>query len=206
MEVLMEEEGFESALGNDGIVQHVLSFVGVGSYAFVCLNKQWLAAYDRAGLRKATYNSRAFESQACLRVAAAAGLNFASRAVSKRAGRCADRAMLELAHSLGLTWNNYVTEGASNDCAKLEWLYLGQHCSMDVTAVTLGAVRANNVEVLQWLKDLGESFESDHFSKAALAGSMEVTQTRYTAQHVFVRISRLQLKRKCRCRENAAVC
>jgi hypothetical protein len=138
------------------------------------LNKQWLAAYEGTGLKKSTYNSRGFDSQACLRVAAAAGINLTSRAVGKRAGRSASTAMLELAHSLGLPWNNYVTEGASNDCAKLEWLYLGQHCSMDMSLVILGAVKANNVVVLQWLKDLGETFETDHFTKAALAGSMEV--------------------------------
>jgi hypothetical protein len=169
-------ESSESALGNDCIVQQVLSFMGDGSFAFVCLNKQWLAAYERTGLKKSTYNSRGFDSQACLRVAAAGGIKFASRAVSTRAGRC-DTAMLELAHSLGLPWNNYVTEGASNDRAKLEWLYLGQHCSMDVSLVILGAVRANNVQVLHFLKDLGESFETDHFTKAALAGSMEVNTT-----------------------------
>jgi hypothetical protein len=165
-----------SALGNTGILQIVLSYVGPGHWLFLsAVCSEWKVLYERlaavnvfaftaSGKKtrlkcepRMTLSSAVFQSSRLVRLAHQHGLRFNSNyKMHHVAGKVADRHVLATAHELGMPLSSSVLLGASErgSLTVLRWLHFDMGCALPRN-ITVYAARGGGVRVMQWLSERG---------------------------------------------------
>jgi hypothetical protein len=188
-----------SVLLEPSILQQVLNFLGPGHYLYASpVSKLWLECYSRVPdcripsrdeyhhleskvcSHSQTLYSAIFSSQSRLRLAHAAGLQFATpRAwrLQRLAGQHADIDTLAVAHQLGLPLSANVVHGcALSGCvSKLEWLYDEQHCRLPHNIAHAAAAGGSN-DMLKWVQDSGCHFDKTLCQTAVYGGHLHVLE------------------------------
>jgi hypothetical protein len=162
--------------GNEDVCKHIFSFIGAGDFYFVAtvcrefqlrclqqdlhvmneLTRQQLSLDGTKHCHcRCTQYGAVFVSEGRLRLAHAGGkLDLSSPLVQLQAGKHASKAVLLVAHELGLPLTAAaVLEGAlqSKDLSKVVWLHTEQACPLPANADCTAAT-AGDVAVLSWLQ------------------------------------------------------
>jgi hypothetical protein len=174
----------EEALTNAGILLHILSYEGIGSWLFlspVC--KMWKQCYeqlDPAAMRqvypdanlKWSTSRGAFQSPSRLRFACEHGLRplFFSRSDSlqQSAGAWCDVPTLLTAQELGLQMSDECIRlaAANGNLAVLKLLHIDQGVPLPADVDQPAAARGQ-LNVMLWLRELGYAFNEDTANAAA---------------------------------------
>jgi hypothetical protein len=167
----------------DATLEHVLSFVGPGEYAFIAqVSKSWMECYTTRIAASSTaadntFFSAAFTSQSRLRFALELGMPIKSSRMQHHAGRCAAAEVLSLANELGMPFSHDVLRGAavSGCVSRLLWLCTVHNCELpeDISAY---AATSGSIDMLLWLKQRGCAFDQRTSYYAARAGDMAMLE------------------------------
>jgi hypothetical protein len=157
---------------NAGILQNVLSYVGLGHHLFVApVSKLWRDLYSTVQTHQLTVSqsrrrkmpcvpqttlySAAFASPSRLRLAHENGFSCTSRKHLLSAGRFADVATLASAHELGMQYTVAVMAGAARYKKLAEVQYLHeQGCPWSRTLLEGAAIRGH-LELVRWCYEHG---------------------------------------------------
>eukprot|EP00953_Heterococcus_sp_UTEX-ZZ885_P018305 10224-Heterococcus_DN1.PRE.2 len=191
-----------SALGNTGLLQIVLSYVGPGHYIFLAaVCSEWKELYENlaavnvfaftaSGERlrqkcepRTTLGSAVFQSSRRVRMAHQHGLRFdASPPMHHVAGKVADRHVLATAHELGMPYSRAVLLGASErgSVVTLRWLHFDQSCALPHN-ITVFAARGGGVRVMQWLSERGCTLNTKTLFNAAKYRRLRVLEYLHSA-------------------------
>jgi hypothetical protein len=193
-------------LQHSGVLQIVLSYVGLGHYFYVALvSKQWrdlyaslqskqLTVYGNESWHKdiiiicvpeMTLFSRIFASSSRVRLAYENGLACTSGAFMRAAGNHADIATIATAHSLGMPYAAAMMAAAASDgyTAMVQYLH-AQQCPWDSNS-TYGAARYGHVGTLRWLMNIGCPWSTESMRSAGVM-SDSVEMLTYLQQKGFI--------------------
>jgi hypothetical protein len=189
-----------SVLNNSSLLQHILTYVGFGSYTFVApVNKLFDAVYrnvcsvatarehclrQRVPHRAVTLWEAACSSPSCLQEACAHGFSLLGADKLFALGRYSSMTVLEVAHALGMPYrDDSLVAGAarSGDLTKLllclnqygSFPWLTKACRMVVRAA---AESSNAAVILQWLEQKGIFIDLKLYDTAATATRAHVLQ------------------------------
>eukprot|EP00953_Heterococcus_sp_UTEX-ZZ885_P005463 3414-Heterococcus_DN1.PRE.1 len=185
----------DRALSNAGILQHILSHAGPGSWVFFSpVSKLWKQCYehvDAAALQRPypgatirlTAYGNVFSSPSCVRWACKHGLQalFSTRLLQVKAGAWADLDTLLAAQELGLqVTGNYMKAAAAGRgrLPVLQLLYSAQGHQLSPEVSTYAAAYAQ-MHVLSWLSQIGVTFDDQVLPMATKRGHVHVLQFLY---------------------------
>jgi hypothetical protein len=186
-----------SALNNEGILRHVLEYVGAGQHLFVsAVSKDWRACYAKLKLIKmrwkgtdahwtvsktqGTLTSAAFSSVSRVKLACDCDLPLRKCGLTRlgyTAGFHSDVVTLAAAHELGLKLSSDVVRGAAaaRSVPTFFWLMTEQHCRLP-KYITWTAARSGSIEKLAWLKGQGCEWEIDTLRSAIQTSSKQLVE------------------------------
>jgi hypothetical protein len=169
-----------SPLHEPAILQHVLSYVGLGHWCFVGpVCSLWRDAYARLSCRPIDSCSEWYRTvvsvstmtlySSALETAARAehainscGLDQSAEHFLCAAGRYADAETLAAAHALGMPYSAELMQGAAAVGAldNMIWLHTEQQCALP-SDISSYAVCSGSVPVLRWLQQQGVSYDAE---------------------------------------------
>jgi hypothetical protein len=179
-----------SVLEDKAVLQHILEYVGFGSWLLAAgvgrgwrdvyfnikipagkREHRWTAARNQryhGGDIRSTLASAVLASRSCLRWARRCGLRLHDGGINRIAGEYATKAVLKIAHQLGMQWNADVLAGAvlSYCLDKLQWVYQQQPCTISEDILVVAA-SVGNIPVMAWLRKIsGEPYTSSTCARA----------------------------------------
>jgi hypothetical protein len=204
--------GGRNPLLDPSVLQHILSYVGLGHCLFVApvswswrdlyaaLQSQQLRVYDKSRKSKIvtcvpqmTLFSSVFASPSRVKHAYQNGLSYRTTAYHRAAGKHADIATLAAAHELGMNYTAATMAGAAscNKLAEVQYLH-SQGCPWP-SGLLESAAQCNNSELLRWCYEQSCPWESASTATYYTAQSSKVELMAWVLQQPDMQLSEMAM-------------